>query len=464
MGFMEQELATLRLGDTRLDNRFRKVMQRFLEHPGESINGSSSNWAESKAAYRLYSNDALTEKKILSAHRDQIRARAQTGVGDLISIQDTTSLSYTMHFHTEGLGSIAMGACSKSSKGLFVHNTYLLEQSGIPLGCAEQIIWSRAQLQIGDELWFTEQNKWRMGLTAASEIGKTCGRRVIHVADREADIWDYLSDITTYGDHFVVRAVKRQGGKTGVSYICRSMQQAKSLGEITLKLEICKYDETNRRLRSRKKEEVRLQVLSRELDLSETKYLEDKGRNQSLKVNVVRLLEVDPPSDREPIDWILKTSLPIETVGECLHVVEIYKLRWQVENFHRVLKAGMKIEQSRLEHADRLKKLIVSLSIVAWRIHQLTLLGRECPELPCTAVLRDCEWKALYCKIKKSAAFPKQPPSLNQAMRWIAQLGGFLARKGDGEPGSTTIWRGWERVMDMAEVFEIVTNELPTYG
>jgi hypothetical protein len=466
-GFMEREFAQLRLGDRRLDVRFQKVMQQFLERPGKSINGASSNWAESKAAYRLFSNDDLTEEKILSAHGDQILERARCGSGDLIAVQDTTALSYTMHFHAEGLGSIAMGACSRSSKGLFVHTGYLLEESGVSLGCAEQIIWSRAQLQVGDELWFTEHNRWRMALKASSEIGKACGRRVIHVADREADTWDYLSDIANFQDDFVVRAVKRGKSKNNeVPHICRAMQEAKDLGEITLKLEICKYDEGNRRLRSRKKEQVRLRVLARELDLSGTKYFKENSRNKGLKVNAVRLLEIDPPSDREPIDWILKTSLLVDTLSDCLRVVEIYKLRWQIENFHRVLKAGMKIEESRLEHADRLKKLVVCLSIVAWRIHQLTLLGRECPDLPCTIALRESEWKALYCKIKKSAAFPKQPPGLNQAMRWIAQLGGFLGRKGDGNPGSTTIWRGWERVMDMAEVFEIITNEQQgaTYG
>jgi hypothetical protein len=96
------------------------------------------------------------------------------------------------------------------------------------------------------------------------------------------------------------------------------------------------------------------------------------------------------------------------------------------------------------------------MSVVAWRLFWLTHLNRQAPTQSCTAILADHEWKALYTTIHRTAIIPNRPPSVRQAVCWIAQLGGFLGRKGDGEPGITTLWRGWSRLADIADMYRLL--------
>jgi hypothetical protein len=113
-----------------------------------------------------------------------------------------------------------------------------------------------------------------------------------------------------------------------------------------------------------------------------------------------------------------------------------------------------------LETAERLKPYLTLMGIIAWRLFWLTHINRQTPETSCTTILADHEWKALYTAIHRQATLPATPPTVRQAIRWIAQLGGFLARKGDGEPGITTIWRGWSRLADMADLY-LITHPYP---
>ena len=104
------------------------------------------------------------------------------------------------------------------------------------------------------------------------------------------------------------------------------------------------------------------------------------------------------------------------------------------------------------------------MCVVAWRLHWLTYINRTAPDLPCTHILTTVEWQALYMRIHKTSAFPTPLPTVRQAVRWIAKLGGFLGRKSDGEPGITAIWRGWQRLQDLASIWQVVVNEHPQLG
>jgi hypothetical protein len=114
------------------------------------------------------------------------------------------------------------------------------------------------------------------------------------------------------------------------------------------------------------------------------------------------------------------------------------------------------VEDARLEAAEKLLPYLTLMGIIAWRLFWLTHINRQAPEASCTHILADHEWKALYTKIKRTAVLPGTPPTVRHAVRWIAQLGGFLGRKGDGEPGITTIWRGWSRLTDIAEIYRLL--------
>jgi hypothetical protein len=158
-------------------------------------------------------------------------------------------------------------------------------------------------------------------------------------------------------------------------------------------------------------------------------------------LNVLLVEEATPPDEGKPIRWLLLTTLPIDCFEQAWQCVQWYSLRWLIERFHYTLKSGCRIEQLQLETAARLLNALATYSIVAWRLMWLTYQARLSPNESCQVVLQPVEWKLLRRKFEPKNR-SKKPPTLRQAIRWIAQLGGFLARTGDGEPGLKTLWRG----------------------
>jgi hypothetical protein len=153
---------------------------------------------------------------------------------------------------------------------------------------------------------------------------------------------------------------------------------------------------------------------------------------------------------------VLITTLPVATLEEAIQCTRWYSRRWLVERYHFVLKSGCRVEDLQLETGERIQIALATYCIVAWRLLWLTYEARQNPEVPCDRVLELHEWQSLYCTIHKTAVPPDTPPTLYQAVRWIAKLGGFLGRKGDKEPGVVTIWRGLQRLYDIAETWRLL--------
>jgi hypothetical protein len=162
---------------------------------------------------------------------------------------------------------------------------------------------------------------------------------------------------------------------------------------------------------------------------------------QPVTLNVLLVEDATPPAEGTPIRWLLLTTLPIESFEQAWQCVQWYNLRWLIERFHYTLKSGCRIEQLQLETAERLLNALATYSIVAWRLMWLVYRARLCPQDSCEVALQPVEWKLLRRKFEPKNR-SKKPPTIRQAVHQIAQLGGFLARVGDGEPGLKTLWRG----------------------
>jgi hypothetical protein len=186
-----------------------------------------------------------------------------------------------------------------------------------------------------------------------------------------------------------------------------------------------------------------------------------------ITLQAILVREDNPPENlaelgnHEPIEWMLLTNTPVNVFEDAIQVVSWYCCRWQIEVFHKIIKSGCRVEDCLLQTASRLQNYIAMMCVVAWRLHWLTYCNRTEPDAPCTQILTTIEWQALYLRIHKTTKFPQTPPSTHQAVRWIAQLGGFLGRKSDGEPGITTIWRGWQRLQDLAAAWSVIINDQP---
>ena len=189
-------------------------------------------------------------------------------------------------------------------------------------------------------------------------------------------------------------------------------------------------------------------------------------QHKSVSLNVIYALEKNPNPEEKAIQWLLLTTLEVKSFDQAIRYLRWYTYRWLIERYHYVLKSGCRIEQLQLKTAERIKKALATYTIVAWRLLWLTYEARTNPDLPCDTILENHEWQSLYCHFH---GFPlvKEPPSIEQAVIWIARLamqrglggfpherlhqdGGFLARRHDGFPEVKTLWKGLQRLHDIA--------------
>ncbi len=172
------------------------------------------------------------------------------------------------------------------------------------------------------------------------------------------------------------------------------------------------------------------------------------GKGGFVSASCIVARETSPPAGEKAIEWRLLSNRPVATLEQAIELIQWYRARWEIEMFFHVLKNGCKAEALQLGHIDRIERAVVMYMIVAWRIARLMRLGRSCPDLDAALMFEADEWQAAYILNKEK--LPSKPPSLNAVIRRVARLGGFLARKGDGEPGVKTIWLGMQRIIDFA--------------
>ena len=187
-------------------------------------------------------------------------------------------------------------------------------------------------------------------------------------------------------------------------------------------------------------------------------YKGSKKGSLNLDIYAIHVLEKNPPNGVDKIEWMLYTNIPILTFEDAVEKLRWYCLRWRIEVYFKVIKSGFKVEDCRLEHADRLIRYLAVVSIVAWRVYWLTLIARTAPDASALLFLNDFDWKILFAKFNPNKKIPKRVPSMKQATIWIAQLGGFMARKCDADPGVIHIWRGLRKFAAMTEGARVLKN------
>jgi hypothetical protein len=199
-----------------------------------------------------------------------------------------------------------------------------------------------------------------------------------------------------------------------------------------------------------------LTVRHASLDIQPPRHHKQRKALLAIRVGVILVKEHEPPAGVSPVCWLLLTTLGVESFQEAVQCVVFYNLRWLIERYHYVLKSGCAVEELQLEEAQRLMRAVATYCIVAWRLLWLSYEARKNPDAPCDGVLETHEWQSLYCMVHKTPTPPDKPPTLREAVRMIAQLGGFLGRKHDGEPGVKVIWRGLRRLADIAETWRLL--------
>lgn len=392
----------------------------------------------------FWGNQRVSHAAIISQQRAETLER-MAGERLVLLVQDTTSLDFSHHPRTEGLGPLENANC----RGFFAHSTLAVSQQGIPLGLLEQQVWVRRDEETGKrarrhERPFVEKEsyKWVKGL-ASLEPAASEAQGVV-VCDAEGHIYEFLDVLLEQSLDFIVRAADARSFTLEGQALFEASAQQPVQQQYTLSL---------KRRPDRDAREAKVELRFGSLTLKRPQ--RSTALRACLTVYVVDVFEPNPPPGQAAVHWLLLTSLPVQTVEQALQIAVWYSYRWLVERFHYVLKSGCKLEERQLREEARLERLLAVFSLVAWRLLWLTYQARQTPDLACTLALQPLEWQALYAFIHHTQRLPDAPPSLRQAVRWIAQLGGFLGRQADGEPGVKVIWRGWTRLHDIVQTWSI---------
>jgi len=264
----------------------------------------------------------------------------------------------------------------------------------------------------------------------------------IHIADREADIYELFFSVYDNNTDLLIRAVQNrriEGGST----LWETLSAQNAAVEIDLEIP----DKTGK-----KKSVIRAEVRYKDVEILRPKYNSSQYEKVSMTVIELRQVSEKQAWQEEILLWKLLTTLSIENVNDALQCVKWYCFRWLIERFHYVMKSGTKIEELQLHQASSLQKAIHIYSIAAMLIMQMVYQSRETPDVSCEVVLTKEQWAVLYILKHKTAILPEQPPTLGEAVKWIARLGGHLGRKSDGPPGLKTVWLGYQRICDAANI------------
>jgi hypothetical protein len=172
---------------------------------------------------------------------------------------------------------------------------------------------------------------------------------------------------------------------------------------------------------------------------------------ESLPLTLVDVREIDPQVGTEPLHWRLLTDHTVASAEQAWCIVEWYKRRWLIEQFHRVLKTqGFKLEDSQIATADRLLKLVAIAAKAAiitiqllqardGRSHQPVRLAFDANEVATLAALN----QNLEAQSKRLRN-PHPPDSLAWAAWIIGRLGGWDGYPSSKPPGPITMKHGLE--------------------
>ncbi len=434
-----EEIKGIDLGDQRRNRRACAVIEQLGRQPRNSIPSAIGGWSETRSAYNLFSNQQVTAQKILEPHYQSTLERIRQHQLVLVA-QDTTELDYTGKNDIEGLGKLNY----ENRRGLYLHPSLAITPERLVLGQLDSWSWTRP-FEDADK----ESIRWIEGYQRCCEDQQQlkeqgASTQLVYMADREGDIHDLFAQ----GEQTLQR------GEAAADWLIRGkhdrkteqgkkmhglLSKAPRLGEVVFNLP--------KGRNNRKARQVTQTLRAVSLTLAPKKGL------PPVTLTAIQAKEERPPKGERPVQWILLTNLAVETLEQAQEKLAWYLCRWQIEVFFKILKSGCTVEELQLEHVDRIENALAFYQIIAWRVLYLTMLGRECPELPCDLVFEEQEWQAVYLVTRKQRP-PESPPSIDVIIRMVAGYGGFLNRKHDGYPGPQTIWIGLQRCRDFVLALE----------
>lgn len=453
--WIDNEVGGCHFNDVRLAKRFGKLLGMMTEGIGESVPYACQDWANTKAAYRFFSNPHVSESQIMAGHFQATRGRLSQANQKILMLHDTCEFSFQREKDSQ-IGLLGRPNCGKGKdgrlkyvtvRGILMHSSLAVTLDGLPLGLAAIKFWTRKQFKGCNALKRKinptrvpieekESIRWLENLRQSTALTGNPGD-CVHIGDRESDIFELFALAKELGTNFLVRTCVDRLAEDAGTTVAAEMKQAPVKGQ--------------HRIQGQNRQgEFYEAVLDIKYEQLQVLPPEGKWKDYTdLTLTVIHATERGTPHGREKIAWKLLTNLPVKTLRSAIEKLNWYALRWKIEVFHKILKSGCKAEESKLRSSERLVNLISIFCIIGWRVFWLTMLNRAEPDLPPATALEPTEILLLDELVKTNPEASSREPTVSDYIIKIARLGGYLNRASDPPPGNMVMWRGMAKLNDI---------------
>ncbi len=435
-------------GDKRLDKRMEKIIEQITEKPSVSLPQATNDLHQAKACYRFWDNAKVTPDRILKHQIKETQSVVEQH-NTILAVQDTTELDFSTHKSARGLGYLE----SSKQRGIKVHTAIAISaDGGMPLGILWQRQWTRPIEEYGKKTQRkkkpTKDKESQRWLDCHNEINESVPESctIIHITDREGDIYDLLAAPRTERQHLLLRFAQDR---------CVEGEQHRIKAALEAQPVSGKFRVTVGRRGSEHPREVELSVKYLTVNILPPATRKKDATATRISLTAIKAYE-ENSDDENKIQWYLLTTLSATCIEDAEQYVQFYARRWLIERYHFTLKSGCQVESLQLETVERLENAVATYCITAYRIMYMTYLARIEPEQDARIILSDDEITALRLKFDTKQIYEQL--NIKIAVIWIARLGGFLARNSDGMPGLKTVWRGLFALDYLVEGFLIARN------
>ena len=445
----EAQFGECELGDARRTKRAVKVAMRAAEDPDGATPEQMGDWAGCKAAYRLFSSEDVSFDALCTPHWTSVRGAPE---GTVRLLNDTTSFSFSLKREISGLGPVGDGI----SQGFHLHSSLMVApDTDEVLGIAGAEIFDRKSKPRGETAsqQKTRKRESEVWGRVIDGVGRPPeGSRFIHVCDAGADNFEVFCHLRQQDCGWVVRLCQKKR-----CYISESGDK-ESLDELISKRPVAGtyqlHVSANRKQAARKANlEVRFAQMSMPRPTQLTPFIRDSGIVE-IGMTVVEVREVNPPQGVQPLRWLLSTSEQVSTFEDAWKVIEWYEKRPLIEDYHKCIKTGCRVEDRQYRDAEKLKRMLGVMCIVAVRLLQLKFVSRSKKDVPAKDVV-PTKWITTLKTLRPR----DRVETVRDFFRTLAKFGGFLGRKSDGEPGWITIWRGLRKLIPCVQVAEAMSKK-----
>lgn len=440
------------LGDERRDGRLLALVDALARDPEMSFPEALGYGRHLEAAYRFLNNPLVDAKAILRPHILATAARMQQHKRVLV-LHDTTHMQPSAKAVRNGMG----------EDGFRVHTSLAVSANGRrePLGLVAMESWARPDAEERPKRTTKERRedenreskRWlRQSIDVEALVD---GVRLIHVEDREADIYESLGVRLQRNMAFIVRA---QAYRTVIvdghtENILEHMRARTRLFRRTVKLSRRAKPVGKSSHSERDGRVAELAIAAASVVIRSPRVPGADAGSSSISVNVVHVIEENVATDEPPVEWLLLTTEPIETPEQVEFVIDSYRTRWMIEEYFKALKSGCAYESRQLESYPALQSALSIFAVIAWRLLCMRFLARDDSDPPATRVMSDVELKILRAQGRVGAN-----PNIVEALRAVAALGGHL--KPNGEPGWEVLWRGFRSLRDLVSGYQLALKEM----